>query len=93
MRLLAGLFLALSAAMPVGAALLRVWVNQDAVQSGYELSNEAKERRELRETARKLEVELAAERSPERLRRLAQQLGLTPPTPSQIVDVGGADER
>lgn len=79
----------LAFAAPVAAALFRVWVNQDAVQMGYALGAEASKRRELTETIEKLEVELAAERSPERLMQLARKLGLSAAPPERIFGSAG----
>lgn len=70
---------------PVAAGLFRVWVHQDAVQLGYRLSEQEGRRRELVELVKQLQVELAAERSPERLMRMAQSLGFKPPHPKQVV--------
>ncbi len=72
------------AAMPVSSGLFRVWVHQDAVQSGYSLSAQEHRRELLRASARELEVELAAAHSPARLARLAASLGLKPPAPGQL---------
>jgi RNA polymerase sigma factor (sigma-70 family) len=49
---------------PISVALFRVWVHHDAVHMGYRLSEEGRERRTLRRLKRRLEVELAAEKSP-----------------------------
>lgn len=65
-------------ALLVGAALFRVWVYQDAVQLGYRLSEREDELRQLRNDARQLEIELAAERSPAHLSELARSLNLVP---------------
>jgi hypothetical protein len=71
--------LAVTIAVPVGAALFRVWVHQDAVRLGYELSTQEDQRRKVRNELRQLEVELAAEKTPSRLSDLARTLGLVPP--------------
>ena len=71
-------------AMPALSGLFRVWVNQDAVNVGYELSEQAKHRRELRDLIRRLDVQLAAERSPERLTEIAYRLGLAPPRADRV---------
>jgi len=78
--LISGAIFAAAMLFPVAAGLFRVWVNQDAVHVGYALSEQTKRRDDLRALIRELEVELAAERSPERLMRLANKLGLKPPT-------------
>ncbi|MEE8409868.1 MAG: hypothetical protein V3T05_09700 [Myxococcota bacterium] len=85
-------------AVPVAASLFKVWVYHDAVSSGYALSEEVSRRQRLRRETQQLEVELAAERSPERLARIASDLWLTPATPEQIFGAsrpgsGGADGR
>lgn len=72
-------------ATPVAAGLFRVWVHQSSVQVGYALSAQHARRNELNELVRQLELELAAERSPARLSRLAEQLGLSRPKPEQVV--------
>ncbi len=71
--------LAVTIAAPVGAALFRVWVHQDAVRLGYELSTREEQRRKVRNELHQLEVELAAEKTPSRLADLARTLGLEPP--------------
>ena len=63
---------------PGGAGLFRVWVNQDAVQIGYDLSEETRRARNLAEHVRQLEIEMAAGRAPQRLSILAMHLGLAP---------------
>jgi hypothetical protein len=78
------LLFAVAMASPAAAGLFRVWVNQDAVQIGYALSAEATRRKRVADAAQKLEVELAAERSPERLERLARRLGMGPPGPGRV---------
>lgn len=84
-RLTAALALGLTVGAPVGAALFKVWVYQDAVQLGYRLSEREEERKRLRNELRQLEVELAAERSPARLSQLARALGLEAPEARQLV--------
>jgi cell division protein FtsL len=71
--------LAVTVAAPVSAALFRVWVHQDAVRLGYELSAKEEQRRKVRNELRQLEVELATEKTPSRLSDLARTLGLEPP--------------
>lgn len=77
-----GFFLA-TAAVPVAGGLFRVWVHQDVVLLGYQLSEAEQERAELQETVRQLQVELAAEKAPEALADKAAKLNLRPPKPSQ----------
>jgi hypothetical protein len=87
-RLVGFLLAALVLASPVAAALFRVWVHHDAVHMGYELSEEGRRRRDLRRMRQQLEIELAAERSPEQLARRARDLGLAPPKSSQVLGRG-----
>ncbi len=68
----------------LGAGLFRVWVNQDAVQMGYELSAEARRSYRLRNEIKKFRVELAVLKSPERLNAYAAKIGLRAPTSAQI---------
>ncbi len=78
-RLALPIMLAVTIAAPVGAALFRVWVHQEAVCLGYELSAKEDQRRKVRNELRQLEVELAAEKTPSRLSDLARTHGLEPP--------------
>jgi hypothetical protein len=83
-RLVRTFFWVALVAIPVAVGLFRVWVHHDAVESGYALSKEEGRRQELRRTNEQLRVELAAERSPERLAQRAAKLGLTAPAPRQV---------
>jgi hypothetical protein len=78
------LFALLGLGLPVGAALFKVWVHQDAVQLGYQLSEYETQRKRLRDEAHQLEIELAAERSPANLLLLAKRLSLAPAAPQQV---------
>lgn len=73
------------AVMPVASSLFRIYVRQDAVQLGYELSLQERRRDQLRATQQELEVELAAATSPGRLSLMAQRLGLHPPQAGQYL--------
>jgi hypothetical protein len=77
----------------MAAGLFRVWVHHDAMQMGYALSDEGARRRDLRRHKRQLEVELAAERSPASLARLAKKNGLRPPAPDQVLAGGLGRQR
>ena len=80
-------FYAFVACLPVATALFHIWVHQDAIQQGYALSAEETRRSRLRASARELEVEVAAARSPGRLAHLANSLGLHAPVPGQLIGV------
>lgn len=77
--------LAVAVAALVGAGLFRVWVFQDAIHLGYRLSEEEAEHRSSQGKLRNLEIELAAERAPERLQRLARRLGMRPPRAAERI--------
>ena len=81
-------------AVPVMAGLFRVWVHNDAVQTGYQLSEAENHRKDLKRAKQQLEVELAAEKSPDRLTKLASKLGMSPARPDQLLGApraGGRD--
>lgn len=67
------------------AALAHVWVRLQVVRLGYQISHETEREKRLLQVHRKLQVERALLRSPERLERLARdRLNLTMPDPSTI---------
>lgn len=72
-------------AAPVAAGLFRVWVHQDAVLMGYDLSEETRRKERLRDALEKHRVELAAQRDPAQLKRWAATLALHPATPAQYL--------
>jgi cell division protein FtsL len=92
-RWLASLFCVALVAAPVMAGLFRVWVHNDAVQVGYQLSEGEAQRKELRRAKQQLEVELAAEKSPDRLTKLAAKLGMAPVRPDQLLGAPRAGGR
>lgn len=57
---------------------------QQIIHLGYELSSATDELTRQREENRRLRLEKAALTNPERVRRLAESLGMTQPGPSQI---------
>lgn len=65
--------------------LVYSWCRVQYVQTGYELNEARQERRDLLALRQELEVEEARLRSPERIRRLAQERGLVVPDSRQIV--------
>jgi hypothetical protein len=71
--------------LPTTAALFRIYVHQDAVQLGYALSAAERQRDVLHGQLQRLEVELAAVRSPGHLAKLASSLGLRPPSVMQVI--------
>jgi cell division protein FtsL len=79
----------IAAVVLTGVAIVRVSRQHDVLRLGYQLNRESEQVRQLREVKRRLEVELATLTAPERIRRLATQLGMTTVAPDRIriVDV------
>lgn len=70
----------------MGSSIGYVWSNFERTQLGYDLSQLKKKEMHLQEINRKLRVELAILKSPERLESVAvQELKLGQPKPEQIV--------
>ena len=65
--------------------LVYSWCRIQYVQTGYELNEARQKRRDLLALRQELKVEEARLRSPERIRRLAQERGLVVPDPRQII--------
>lgn len=65
--------------------LVYTWCRVQYVQTGYEVTEATKEQHRLMELHRKLKVEEARLRSPERIMRIAQQRGLVIPDSKQVV--------
>lgn len=72
-------------AMIVGALVLLVLVRMADVQAGYELYALQKKKVELTQRKSALELELASLRRPDRLARIARDLGLAPPRADQVL--------
>jgi len=92
-RWLSTLLVVVLVAVPVLAGLFRVWVHNDAVQTGYKLSEAETHRKELKRAKQQLEVELAAEKSLDRLTKLAAKLGMSPARPDQLLGAPRAGGR
>lgn len=72
----------------MGTGIGYVWSNFERTQIGYDISQLKKEEMRLKEINRKLRLELALLRSPQRLEAKAvNELGLKQPTPAQIIKV------
>jgi cell division protein FtsL len=70
----------------MGSSIGYVWSNFERTQLGYDLSQLKKEEMKLRETNRKLRLELAILKSPGKLEALAiGRLGLKQPSADQII--------
>lgn len=68
----------------VTIGVVRVTRQHEVLRMGFELSKRSEEVRRLRETRRQLELEHATLSSPDRIRRLATQLGMTTVAPDRI---------
>ena len=72
--------------------LLFAWQHFQCVRYGYQVEQFKAERAALEEQNHRLRLEQAALADPERIDTLARtQLGMVPPSPEQIVRVGGPD--
>lgn len=80
--------LVIAAICLVTAGVIRVKRQHEVLSLGYQLSKNSEEVRRLRETKRQLELEHATLSSPDRIRRLATQLGMTTVAPDKIRVVG-----
>ena len=65
-------------------AIAQIARRHEVVQAGFELSKETQHLEELRTRNQALSVELATLTHPDRLRDLAQKLGMVPAQPDQI---------
>src|SRR5688572_29932046 len=80
------LVLVASALTAIGA--IRVTRQHEVLRLGFELSKKSEHVRKLRETRRQLELEHATLSSPDRIRKLATQLGMAPVAPDRIRTIG-----
>ena len=76
--------LVIVAATLTATGLFRVSRQHEVLRLGYDLSRKSELVRKLRETRRQLELERATLSSPERIGRLATQLGMTQVAPDKI---------
>jgi len=65
--------------------LVYTWCRVQYVQTGYEIAEASQENQHLMELQRKLRVEEARLRSPERIMRIARERGLVMPDSKQVV--------
>src|SRR5215813_14365649 len=68
----------------VTVGLISVQRQHQVLRLGYELSRHNAHVLELRESKRRLELELATLTAPDRIRRLATQLGMAPVSPDHV---------
>ncbi|HTL34707.1 MAG TPA: cell division protein FtsL [Kofleriaceae bacterium] len=67
-----------------GLGVVRVTRQHEVLALGYQLDRESEHLRQQKEINRRLQVELATRSSPDRIRRLATELGMTPVPPDRI---------
>jgi cell division protein FtsL len=65
--------------------LVYAWCRVQFVRTGYEITEATEEHQRLKELYRKLKVEEARLKSPERIIRIARQRGLVMPDSRQVV--------
>jgi cell division protein FtsL len=76
--------LVIAAALLTSAGVIRVARQHEVLRLGFELSRRSEQVGRLQETRRRLELELATLGAPDRIRRLATQLGMAPVSPDRI---------
>lgn len=70
----------------IAELFLYTWCRVQCTRIGYEIPKETEHYRSLLTLQNNLKIELASLKSPERIEKIAkQQLGLTIPTPEQMV--------
>lgn len=76
------------AVLLMAVGVVRVTRQHEVLRLGLQLSKKSENVRKLREVRRQLELEHATLTSPDRIRRLAAQLGMTSVAPDRIRIVG-----
>lgn len=76
------------AVLCTATGVIRVARQHEVLRLGFELSRKSEQVHRLRENRRQLELEHATLSSPDRVRRLATQLGMTTVAPDKIRVVG-----
>jgi cell division protein FtsL len=76
--------LVLAAALVTLIGVIRVSRQHEVLRLGFTLSRRSEQVSKLHENRRRLELELATLAAPDRIRRLATQLGMTPVSPDRI---------
>jgi len=67
------------------AATSHVWTRLKAIELGYRLSKASKQHAKLLEINRRLRIEVALLKSPDRIARIAsEELGMQQPRPGQV---------
>jgi len=74
----------IAAVLVTTAGVIRVARQHEVLRLGFELSRRSEQLGRLQEDRRRLELELATLGAPDRIRRLAIQLGMAPVSPDRI---------
>ncbi len=69
----------------IAELLVTTWVRVQCVNVGYEISALNRENQRLTELQENLKLEMARLKSPQRITRIAREMGLTMPAPAQIM--------
>lgn len=78
-------YLIILLAIFVPGVLFYIWVHFQMVSLSYDIARAQKQKRELMEINKKLRIQLASLKSPERIERIAlTKLGLKPPEKGQL---------
>ena len=76
--------LVITATLMTTIGVIRVARQHEVLRLGFELSRMSEQLGRMQEARRALELELATLTAPDRIRRLATQLGMTPVSPDKI---------
>ena len=76
--------LVIAAALITAVGVVRVTRQHEVLRLGFELSRMSERVGRMQEARRGLELELATLTAPDRIRRLATQLGMAPVAPNRI---------
>lgn len=76
------------AVLVTSIGVIRVQRRHEVLRLGYQLARTAERVHQLREARRQLELEHATLSAPERIRRLATHLGMSPVSPDHIRVIG-----
>lgn len=78
------LALVVAAALVTAFGVIRVARQHEVLRLGFQLSRTSEQLGRLHEARRQLELELATLTAPDRIRKLATQLGMMPVSPDRI---------
>ena len=73
--------------MIFSGSLFYVWTRLEAYNFGYKISRAEKDKQELLQLNRRLQLEVATLKAPERVARITKELGMVVPRREQIIVV------